>query len=59
MGGLVVRAADRAGVLVRGNAALGEAVIMDDTKVNKLEVTIDEECSQIIARRQPTAATCA
>jgi phosphate transport system protein len=42
--------------LVKGDVALGEAVIMDDTKVNKLEVTIDEECNQIIARRQPAAS---
>jgi len=40
---------------VKGDVAIGEAVIMDDTKVNKLEVTIDEECNQIIARRQPAA----
>jgi phosphate transport system protein len=57
MGGLVEQQIEQAlNALVRGNAALGEAVIMDDTKVNKLEVTIDEECSQIIARRQPAAS---
>src|SRR3990172_1217608 len=38
------------------NAALEETVIMDDTKVNRLEVTIDEECQHIIARRQPAAS---
>ncbi len=57
MGGLVEQQIEQAlGALVRGDTALGEAVIMDDTKVNKLEVTIDEECSQIIARRQPAAS---
>jgi phosphate transport system protein len=57
MGGLVEQQIDQAiTALVKGDVALGEAVIMDDTKVNKLEVTIDEECSQIIARRQPAAS---
>jgi phosphate transport system protein len=56
MGGLVESQIEQALVaLVRGDTALGEAVIMDDTKVNQLEVTIDEECSQVIARRQPAA----
>jgi phosphate transport system protein len=56
MGGLVEQQIDLAiNALMKGDVALGEAVIRDDAKVNKLEVTIDEECSQIIARRQPTA----
>ncbi len=57
MGGLVEQQIEQAiNALVRGDTAMGEAVIMDDTKVNKLEVNIDEECSQIIARRQPAAS---
>ena len=57
MGGLVEQQIEQAlDALVRGDTALGEAVIMDDTKVNKLEVTIDEECNQVIARRQPAAS---
>jgi phosphate transport system protein len=57
MGGLVEQQIEQAMIaLVKGDVALGEAVIMDDTKVNKLEVTIDEECNQIIARRQPAAS---
>jgi len=56
MGGLVEQQIEQAlNSLVKADTALGEAVIMDDTKVNKLEVTIDEECNQIIARRQPAA----
>jgi phosphate transport system protein len=56
MGGLVEQQIEQALIaLVKGDTALGESVIRDDTKVNKLEVTIDEECSQIIARRQPAA----
>jgi phosphate transport system protein len=56
MGGLVEQQIERAiTALVQGDVGLGEAVIMNDTQVNKMEVTIDEECSQIIARRQPTA----
>lgn len=57
MGGLVEQQIEQAiTALVKGDVALGEAVVMDDTKVNSLEVTIDEECSQIIARRQPAAS---
>lgn len=57
MGGLVEQQIEQAiTALVNGDVALGEAVILDDTKVNSLEVTIDEECSQIIARRQPAAS---
>ena len=57
MGGLVEQQIEQAMIaLVKGDVALGEAVIMDDTKVNELDVTIDEECQHIIARRQPAAS---
>jgi phosphate transport system protein len=57
MGGLVEQQIEQAlQALVKGDVTLGEAVIMDDTKVNSLEVAIDEECNQIIARRQPAAS---
>lgn len=57
MGGLVqeqLRLSLKA--LVKGDSELGERVAYDDYKVNNLEVQIDEECSQIIARRQPAAS---
>src|SRR5690606_25002208 len=41
--------------LVEGDSKLGEAVAMDDYKVNRMEVNIDEECSRLIATRSPTA----
>ncbi|HEX7043113.1 MAG TPA: phosphate signaling complex protein PhoU [Burkholderiales bacterium] len=57
MGGLVEQQIEQAlTALVNADTRLGEAVIMGDTKVNDLEVTIDEECQQIIARRQPAAS---
>jgi len=56
MGGVVEDQLQRAvEALERGDSALGEEVVRDDHKVNHLEVSIDEECSRIIARRQPTA----
>lgn len=56
MGGLVeeqIRNATRS--LVEGDIALAEFVINRDVEVNKAEVNIDEECTHIIARRQPAA----
>lgn len=41
--------------LLEGDTELAERVIVDDYKVNSLEVSIDEECTQILALRQPTA----
>lgn len=56
MGGLVEDQLRRAvEALVRGDSSLGEQVARDDYKVNHFEVAIDEDCSRIIARRQPTA----
>ncbi len=56
MGGLVeeqiVRAMDS---LANGNTAVAARVVDDDHRVNALEVAIDEDCSTIIARRQPAA----
>lgn len=56
MGGLVeeqIRNATQS--LVDGNVSLAENVIARDVEVNKAEVNIDEECTHIIARRQPAA----
>ena len=56
MGGLVetqITAAIEA--LSTGNVALADQVVLDDHRVNALEVRIDEECASIIARRQPAA----
>lgn len=57
MGGLVEQQiADGIQAVVTGDAAAGERVVTNDYKVNKMEVTIDEECNQIIAKRQPAAS---
>lgn len=56
MGGLVEEQIRNATLsLVEGNVALAESVISRDVEVNKAEVNIDEECTHIIARRQPAA----
>lgn len=57
MGGLVEQqVTDAVKALVEGDSRLAEQVIDNDHKVNGLEVAIDEECTQILARRQPTAS---
>ncbi len=56
MGGLVESQLSRAvEAVVSGDSELGLQVAYDDYKVNNLEVTIDEECSRILATRAPTA----
>jgi phosphate transport system protein len=56
MGGFVEQQLQKAvTALVEGDSALGEAVAVDDYKVNDMEVSIDEECSRLLAIRAPTA----
>jgi phosphate transport system protein len=56
MGGLVEDMVNKAiDALVTGNVALAQQVIAVDARVNALEVSCDEACTQIIARRQPAA----
>lgn len=56
MGGMVEEQVNKAvEALISGNSSLAEEVIANDVKVNALEVSSDEACTQIIALRQPTA----
>jgi phosphate transport system protein len=56
MGGLVESQLSRAiAAVVTGDSELGLQVANDDYKVNALEVSIDEECSRILATRAPAA----
>ena len=56
MGGLVKsQISDAINSLVSGNVALMTRVIDDDHRVNAMEVRVDEECTKVIACRQPTA----
>ena len=56
MGGLVETQLSRAiAAIVSGDSELGLKVARDDYKVNNLEVSIDEECSRILATRAPAA----
>ncbi len=56
MGGFVEQQMQNAvTALVDGNSALGESVATEDYKVNHMEVSIDEECSRILATRSPAA----
>ena len=57
MGGIVEEQLGKAvRALVKGDTALAEEVEANDYRVNRLEVDIDEECTRIVARRQPAAS---
>jgi phosphate transport system protein len=56
MGGFVEQQLSKAVTsLVEGDSVMGEAVARDDYQVNSMEVSIDEECSRILATRAPAA----
>jgi phosphate transport system protein len=57
MGGFVEQQLSNAvDALVEGDSELGDAVARGDHKVNEMEVSIDEECSRILATRAPAAS---
>ena len=57
MGGIVEEQLGKAvRALVKGDTAVAEEVEASDYRVNRLEVDIDEECTRIVARRQPAAS---
>ena len=57
MGGLVEEQLQQAvKALVEGDSVLGEQVARCDEEVNALEVSIDEDCSRILATRSPAAS---
>lgn len=57
MGGLVEKQVENCILaLINSDSNLAERVAMSDYEINSMEVSIDEECNQIIALRQPTAS---
>jgi len=57
MGGIVEEQLQRAiNALVNGDSELARQVVSEDFRVNALEVEIDEECTRIVALRQPAAS---
>jgi phosphate transport system protein len=57
MGGIVEQQlGDALTALVEGDSSRGEKVVTSDYEVNALEVELDEACTHVLARRQPTAS---
>lgn len=56
MGGLVEQQLAKSILaLVEPDITMAEEVIRDDYRVNAMEVALDEECTTVLARRQPAA----
>lgn len=56
MGGLVEELLNNClDAMDRSDSEMAENVIVSDYLVNAMEVSIDEECTQVLARRQPAA----
>ncbi len=57
MGGKVDKQiGDAIAALVKMESGQAEWIVSRDSEINALEVSIDEECSRILARRQPAAS---
>jgi len=57
MGGVVEEQLHKAiDALISGSNELAREVVKNDKKVNALEVEIDDDCTRIVARRQPAAS---
>ncbi len=57
MGGLVEKQVTNGLIaLLEGDSDLASEVAQKDFEINRLEVEIDEECTQVLARRQPAAS---
>jgi phosphate transport system protein len=57
MGGLVEKQIQEAvAALLEGDSALARRVVENDRAVNDMQIKIDEECTQVLARRQPAAS---
>lgn len=57
MGGLVEEQISQAlRALNESDSEVAEAVIANDVQVNRMEVELDEECSEILVRRHPAAS---
>jgi phosphate transport system protein len=57
MGGLVEeQLANALKALMEADTTLAETVISNEKQINSLEISIDQDCTKILARRQPAAS---
>ena len=57
MGGMVEKQiGDAIDALINADSSLGQQVRDNDAIINDMEITIDESCNRILARRQPAAS---
>ncbi|SEM85416.1 phosphate signaling complex protein PhoU [Halomonas caseinilytica] len=57
MGGLVEKQVqDAVSALLEGDSSLAERVVDNDRAVNDMQIKIDDECTRVLARRQPAAS---